>query len=88
MSSDKSKCLKWLKYEKLVKENYQTTLREYILEKYFELQNQLIYIKDFIIWENSFSQYLKLFFEIFLNYHLVNSLKWIHFVRLIKLVTF
>ena len=36
---------------------------EYIMvsEKYFELQNQLSYVKDFIIWKQSFSQYFKLF---------------------------
>ena len=61
MSFDKANCLKLLKYEKLVKENFQITLREYNLEKYFGLQNQLIYIKDFIIWKQTFSQYFKLF---------------------------
>ena len=61
MSLDKAKCLKLLNYKKLVEEKFEITLREYNLEKYFELENQLIYIKDFIIWENSFSQYFRLF---------------------------
>ena len=30
-------------------------------KKYFELQNQLSYVKDFIIWKKSFSQYFRLF---------------------------
>jgi hypothetical protein len=61
MSFDKIKCLKLLNSKKLVEEKFGITLREYNLEKYYELQDQLIYIKDFIIWENSFSQYFRLF---------------------------
>lgn len=61
MSFDKAKCLKLLNYKKLVQEKFGITIREYNSEKYFELQNQLIYIKDFIIWKNSFSQYFRLF---------------------------
>jgi len=61
MTFNKKKCLKLLKYEKLVTEKFQQTLDEYDLEKYFELQHQLRYMKDFIIWKQSFSQYFKLF---------------------------
>ena len=49
MSFDKAKCLKLLNYKELVEEKFRITFREYNLEKYFELENQLIYIKDFII---------------------------------------
>lgn len=49
MILNKKNCLKLLKYEKLVTEKFQQTLGEYNLEKYFERQNQLIYVKDFII---------------------------------------
>lgn len=61
MNFDKAKCLKLLNYKRLIEEKFETTLREYDSEKYFELENQLSYIKDFIIWEKSFSQYFKLF---------------------------
>ena len=61
MTFNKKNCLKLLKYEKLVTEKFQQTLGEYDSEKYFELQNQLSYVKDFIIWKQSFSQYFKLF---------------------------
>ena len=61
MTFSKKNCLKLLKYEKLVTEKFQQTLGEYDSEKYFELQNQLSYVKDFIIWKQSFSQYFKLF---------------------------
>lgn len=61
MILNKKNCLKLLKYEKLVTEKFQQTLGEYNLEKYFERQNQLIYVKDFIIQKQSFSQYFKLF---------------------------
>ena len=61
MTFNKKNCLKLLKYEKLVTEKFQQTLSEYDSEKYFELQNQLSYVKDFIIWKQSFSQYFKLF---------------------------
>ena len=61
MTLNKKKCLELLKHEKLVKEKFQQSLDEYDLKKYFELQNQLRYVKDFIIWKKSFSQYFKLF---------------------------
>ena len=61
MTFNKKNCLKLLKYEKLVTEKFQQTLGEYDSEKYFELQNQLSYVKDFIIWKQTFSQYFKLF---------------------------
>ncbi len=61
MTFNKKNCLKLLKYEKLVTEKFQQRLGEYDSEKYFELQNQLSYVKDFIIWKQSFSQYFKLF---------------------------
>lgn len=61
MIFNKKNCLKYLKYEKLVTEKLQQTLGEYDSEKYFEPQNQLNYVKDFIIWKQSFSQYFKLF---------------------------
>ena len=61
MTLNKKKCLKLLKYEKLVTEKFQQTLGEYDSKKYFELRNQLSYVKDFIIWKKSFSQYFKLF---------------------------
>jgi len=61
MTFNKKNCLKLLKYEKLVTEKFQQTLGEYDSKKYFELQNQLSYVKDFIIWKQSFSQYFKLF---------------------------
>lgn len=61
MTFSKKNCLKLLKYEKLVTEKFQQMLGEYDSEKYFELQNQLSYVKDFIIWKQSFSQYFKLF---------------------------
>ena len=49
MMFNKKKCLELLKYEKLVTETFQQTLGEYDSEKYFKLQNQLNYVKDFII---------------------------------------
>jgi len=58
---EKAKCFKLLNYKKLVEEKFGMTLREYNLKKYFELEDQLSYIKDFILWENSFSQYFRLF---------------------------
>ena len=61
MTFNKKNCLKLLKYEKLVTETFQQTLGKYDSEKYFELQNQLSYVKDFIIWKQTFSQYFKLF---------------------------
>lgn len=61
MTFNKKNCFKLLKYEKLVTEKFQQTLDEYDSEKYFELQNQLSYVKDLIIWKQSFSQYFKLF---------------------------
>ena len=39
MSYNKARCLKVLKYEKLIKKKFQTILKEYNLEKYFEFQN-------------------------------------------------
>ena len=47
-----------MKYEKLVTEKFQQTLGEYDSEKYFELQNQLSYVKDFIIWKKIFHDIL------------------------------
>ena len=61
MTFNQKNCLKLLEYDKFVTEKLQQTLNEYDSEKYFELQNQLNYVKDFIIWEQSFSQYFKLF---------------------------
>jgi hypothetical protein len=61
MTFNKKNCLKLLEYEKLVTEKFQQTLGKYDSEKYFELQNQLSYMKEFIIWKQSFSQYFKLF---------------------------
>lgn len=61
MTFNKKNCLKLLIYEKLVTEKFQQTLVEYDSKKYLELQNQLSYVKDFIIWKQSFSQYFKLF---------------------------
>jgi len=61
MTFNKKNCSKLLKYEKLVTEKFQQTLSEYDSEKYFELRHQLSYVKDFIIWKQSFSQYFKLF---------------------------
>ena len=61
MTFNKKNCLKLLKYEKLVTEKFQQTLVEYDSEKYFELQNPLNYVKDFIVWKQNFSQSFKLF---------------------------
>ena len=52
---NKKKCLELLEYEKLVAEKFQQTLDNYDLEKYYQLQSQLRYVKDFIIWKNNFS---------------------------------
>lgn len=61
MTFNKKNCLKLLKYEKLVKEKFDQTLGEYDSKKHFELRNQLSYVKDFIIWKQSFLKYFKLF---------------------------
>ena len=61
MTFNKKNCLKLLKYEKLVTEKFQQPLDEYDSEKFFELQKQLNYVKDFIIWKRSFLEYFKLF---------------------------
>ena len=53
--------LELLKYEKFVNEVFQQDLEYYNQEKYFELENQLRYIKDYIIWKKSFPKYFKLF---------------------------
>jgi len=58
---DKAKCLKLLNSKELVEKKFGITLEEYNSQKHFELQHQLSYIKDFILWENSFSQYFRLF---------------------------
>ena len=54
MTLNKKRCLELLKYEKVVTKKFQQTLGEYDSEKYFELQNQLSYVKDFIIWKKRF----------------------------------
>jgi hypothetical protein len=61
MKFNKETCLELLKYEKLVIKKFQQTLDIYDSKKYFQLQNQLSYVKDFIIWKQSFSKYFKLF---------------------------
>lgn len=70
-----------LKYKIFVNKNFNKNLRTYDLRVYIELENQLNYIQDFIVWNKSFSKYFKLFtkfknklisgnlfMEIFLNY--------------------
>lgn len=61
MVFDKTKLIELLNYKEFIEEEFKVTLRDYNLKKYFELQNYLNYIKDFIIWKNSFSKYFKLF---------------------------
>lgn len=50
-----------IEVQKLVKEKFQQTLDRYDKKKYFELQKELDYVKDFIIWKHSFLHYFKLF---------------------------
>jgi hypothetical protein len=61
MTFNKKNCLKLLEYEILVTEKFQQKLGEYDSIANFELQIQLRYVKDFIIWKQTFSQYFKLF---------------------------
>ena len=61
MTFNKKNCLNLLKYKKYVEKNFQQKLSDYDSKKYFELQKQLGYVKDFIIWKQSFLQYFKLF---------------------------
>ena len=61
MVFDKTKCIKLLKYKILVEKKTETLLRYHNQEKYSELQIQLSYIKDFLVWKQSFREYYKLF---------------------------
>lgn len=61
MAFNKKILLDLLKYEKLISELPGTKLEYYDEKKYYELEHQLRYIRDFIIWKQSFPKYLKLF---------------------------
>ena len=60
MVFDKAKCIKLLN-DKIVAENkHGKSLFEYDEEKDWELEDQLAYIKDFLIWKQSFPIYYEL----------------------------
>ena len=61
MTFNQKKYVELLKYEEWIKENFKQSLLEYDEVKYYELQDQLSFIKNFIIFKKYLPQYLKLF---------------------------
>ena len=58
---NKIKCLQLLISKESIEKNSNLTFREYNIKKYFDLETQLMYVKDFLIWESSFKGYFVLF---------------------------
>ena len=58
---NKMRCLQLLISKESIEKNSNLTFREYNIKKYFDLETQLMYVKDFLIWESSFKGYFVLF---------------------------
>jgi len=60
MVFDKAKCIELLNYKIVAEKKHGKSLFEYDAEKDWELADQLTYIKDYLIWKQSFPIYYEL----------------------------